>query len=62
MIPGNSNCNLISYFKVTAFSLSRYKWYKSNLITLYGVETLYDIDPDEDVNDLNGGDCDTPEN
>ena len=62
MILRNSNCNLTSYFEVITLIPSRYKRYQNNLITLYGVETLCDMDPDEDVNDLNGRDCDTLEN
>jgi hypothetical protein len=43
-----------------ALSLGRYKW--SNLITPCCVGALHDVDLDEDIKDLSGGECDIPEN
>lgn len=41
--------------------LGHYKWNQSNLITSCGAKALRDINLDEDVTDLNMGDCDTSE-
>jgi hypothetical protein len=59
MILESYNCNLTSLFGIItliwlAFSLSRYKWYQSNLITPCDARTLYDL---QKFN-LSGEDCD----
>jgi hypothetical protein len=47
---------------VVSVFLGHYKQYQSSLVTPYGGGVLHDMGPDEDVKDLSGGDCDTPEN
>ena len=41
-----------------AIFLDRYKWYQSNLATQCGAKALHGMDPNKDVMDLSGQDCD----
>jgi hypothetical protein len=64
MILRNSYCNLTSHFGVIAhirlvISLSRHKWYQSNLVTSCGAKALHNDDLDEKVKDLSEVNCDT---
>jgi hypothetical protein len=63
VILARSNCNLTRHFRMIAqryltLFVSHYKWYHSKVSN---TGALHNMNPNKDVRDLSGGDCDTLE-